>query len=232
MNNNAVPLSAARAACAGTASRRITIPATIALAAIGLAATSGCSTSSRAATGPPATASAAATVAALTTSPPATAPTTAPTPLPPAPPVPAGPLPCPTRYIAAKPGIVQGTPTVTYQVIDFTNIGNVTCTLYGYPGVSLAGGMPVGQIGLAAAEDPATPRALVTLAPGSVANALLRINHTASYPAWKCHPATAAYLVIYPPNKTTPIPVAYTSPTCAKPIQILTVDAVRPGSGG
>jgi hypothetical protein len=106
------------------ARQRITIPATIALAAIGLAATSGCSTSSRAAAGP------------------------------------AGPLPCPTRYIAAKPGLAQGTPTATY-------------------------------------------------------------------------------LVIYPPNQTTPIPVAYTSPTCAhtsptcaKPVEILTVDAVRPGSGG
>jgi hypothetical protein len=62
-------------------------------------------------------------------------------------------LPCPTRYIAAKPGLAQGTPTATY-------------------------------------------------------------------------------LVIYPPNQTTPIPVAYTSPTCAKPVEILTVDAVRPGSGG
>jgi hypothetical protein len=117
-------LPAAGTPRAGTARQRITIPATIALAAIGLAATSGCSTSSRAAAGP------------------------------------AGPLPCPTRYIAAKPGLAQGTPTATY-------------------------------------------------------------------------------LVIYPPNQTTPIPVAYTSPTCAytsptcaKPVEILTVDAVRPGSGG
>jgi hypothetical protein len=84
--------------------RRITIPATIALAAIGLAATSGCSTSSRASAGPTVTASAAATaaaatVAAVTSPPPATA--SAPPPSspaaavpPPAPPAPPGPLPC------------------------------------------------------------------------------------------------------------------------------------------
>ena len=228
---------------AGTVSRRITIPATIALAAISLLAMSGCSTSSHAAAGPTATASPAATVAAATTSPPAMTPATPSAPAPPAAspaaavpppaaPVPAGPMPCPTRYIGAKPGLAQGTPGVTYQVIDFTNIGNVTCTLYGYPGVSLAGGTPVNQIGLAAAEDPATQRELVTLAPGAVANALLRIAHAASYPAWKCHPAAATYLVIYPPNQTTPIPLAYTSSTCAKPIQMLMIDAVRPGSGG
>src|SRR5450631_2590921 len=85
----------------------------------------------------------------------------------------AGPAACPTRSLKAKIGISQGTAGSVYTVIDFTNIGNVTCTLYGYPGVSLAGGTPVKQIGLAAAESKITPRTLVTLAPGAVANALL-----------------------------------------------------------
>jgi len=48
--------------------------------------------------------------------------------------------------------------------------------LYGYPGVALDAGVPVTQVGLAAAEDPATPRERVTLGPYGTADALLRIG--------------------------------------------------------
>jgi hypothetical protein len=116
-------------------------------------------------------------------------------------------------------------------VIDFTNISNVSCTLYGYPGVSLAGGTPVSQIGLAAAESHATARVLVTLTPGAVASALLQIVHAGNYPASRCGMTTASSLQIYPPNQTTPIYLSYNSPTCSKPVQILTVSVVEPGSG-
>jgi hypothetical protein len=128
-------------------------------------------------------------------------------------------------------GIAQGTAGSTYQVIDFTNIGNVTCTLYGYPGVSFAGGTPVKQIGLAAVESNVTARELVTLTPGAAANALLQIVHAQNYPASKCQLVTATYLQIYPPNQTTPIYLGYTSPTCSKPVQILSVSVVAAGSG-
>ena len=95
---------------------------------------------------------------------------------------PGGAAPCPTRSLGLKPGLSQGAAGSVYQVLDFTNISNVPCTLYGYPGVSLAGGHPVTQVGLGAAEDPTTPRKLVTLAPGQVANALLRIVRRAELP--------------------------------------------------
>jgi hypothetical protein len=75
-----------------------------------------------------------------------------------------------------KAGLSQGTAGSIYQVIDFTNISNVSCTLYGYPGISFAStGSSGGQIGLSAKENPTPPRELVTLAPGATANALLRI---------------------------------------------------------
>jgi hypothetical protein len=139
---------------------------------------------------------------------------------------------CPTRSLAVKPGLSQGAAGSVYQVLDFSNISNVTCTLYGFPGVSLAGGKPVTQIGLAAAEDHTTPRRLVTLAPGAVANALLRIVQAANFPPARCHLVNADYLQIYPPNQTTPIYVAYKAQACAKPVQILTISVVQPGSGG
>ena len=143
-----------------------------------------------------------------------------------------GPAPCPTRSLGLKPGLAQGAAGSTYQVIEFTNISNVTCTLYGYPGVALAGGQPVTQVGLAAREDPTTPRKLVTLAPGQVANALLRIVDALNYPPSKCGPVKTQWIQVYPPNQTTPVFVAYSTTGCSKPVRILTVSTVKPGSGG
>src|SRR5262245_45323085 len=52
-------------------------------------------------------------------------------------PAPPGPGPCPTRSLQVKLGVSQGTAGSVYTTIVFTNISDVTCTLYGYPGVSL-----------------------------------------------------------------------------------------------
>jgi hypothetical protein len=145
---------------------------------------------------------------------------------------PGGPAPCPTRSLGLKPGLSQGAAGSVYQVLDFTNISNVPCTLYGYPGASLAGGHPVTQVGLAASEDPATPRKLVTLAPGQVANALLRIVDALNFPASTCGPVKTQWIQVYPPNQTTPIFLGYKTTACSKPVRILSVSVVQPGSGG
>jgi hypothetical protein len=80
-------------------------------------------------------------------------------------------------------------------------------------------------------EDPATPRELVTLGPYGTASALLRIMSVGDYSPAACNPVTTQWLQVIPPNQSVPIYVGYTSQTCAKPVQILTVDAVRPGTG-
>jgi hypothetical protein len=146
-------------------------------------------------------------------------------------PAPQGPLPCPTRSLQVKLGASQGTAGSVYTTIVFTNISNVTCTLYGYPGVALTTGKPVHQIGKPAQENPATPRQLVTLQPQTSANALLRIVDAQNYPVSRCHPVTAHYLQVYPPNQTTQVYVRYKTVGCAKPVNLLTVDVVKPGSG-
>jgi uncharacterized protein DUF4232 len=145
--------------------------------------------------------------------------------------IPPGPPPCPTRSLQVKLGVSQGTAGSVYTAIDFTNISNATCSLYGYPGVSLAGGKPVKQIGKAAVENPATPRALVTLQPSTTGNALLQIVDAGNYPPNRCDPVTAHYLQIYPPNQTTPVFLRYKIQACAKPVRLLTVNVVKPGSG-
>jgi len=144
---------------------------------------------------------------------------------------PAGPSACPTRSLQVKLGVGQGTAGSTYTTIDFTNISNVTCTLYGYPGVSLQTARPLHQIGKPAKENPATPRQLVTLQPQTTANALLRIVDAGNYPASACGPVTSHYLQVYPPNQTAAAYIKYATQTCSKPVRTMTVDVVKPGSG-
>jgi Domain of unknown function (DUF4232) len=138
---------------------------------------------------------------------------------------------CPTSALRVKQGIAQGYAGGVYQVIDFTNTSGSTCTLFGYPGVSLVSGPPYVQIGLAAKRGTSTRGKLVTLAPGATANAMLQIVDALNYPPASCGPAKAAALKIYPPNQTVPVYLPNASNGCTKPVQIMDVSAVQPGSG-
>ena len=146
-------------------------------------------------------------------------------------PAPAGPQPCPTRSLQVKLGVSQGTAGSVYTTIDFTNISNETCMLYGYPGVSLQTARPLHQIGKPAKENPNTPRELVMLLPQATANALLQITDAGNYPVSTCGPTTAHYLQVYPPNQTTPAYIKYKTQACSQPVRLMTVDVVKPGSG-
>ena len=139
---------------------------------------------------------------------------------------------CATRDLKATVGVAQGAAGSVYQVIDFTNIGTASCSLYGYPGIALAGGSPVTQIGMAASRSPQAGPALVILKPGGVANTLLRITQAQNYPTSKCSPMASTYLQIYPPNQTTPIYLGYQSTGCsATGVNLLTVSVVQSGAG-
>jgi hypothetical protein len=138
---------------------------------------------------------------------------------------------CPTRYLKATTGPQQGAAGSIYIPLDFTNISGAPCTLYGYPGVSLAGGTPVTQIGTGADRSPVTARKLITLAPGAVANAVLRIGEAGNYPSATCGPKPATYLKIFPPNQTTPIYLAFKTTACSKSVHQLDIRTVQAGSG-
>jgi len=126
---------------------------------------------------------------------------------------------------------VEGAAGSVYQVLDFTNIGTAACTLYGYPGVSLAAGQPVTQVGAAASRSTTAGPTVVTLAPGGVGNALLRITQALNYPSSSCSPTSTTYLQIYPPGETTPIYLGYKSMGCAKTaVNLLTIGVVQPGT--
>jgi len=140
---------------------------------------------------------------------------------------------CATRDLSIKAGASQGAAGSLYQVLEFTNISNAACTLFGYPGVALAGGTPVTQVGAAASRSTAAAAALVTLQPGQTASTLLRITQALNYPESKCSPTQTTFLQIYPPNQTTPTYVSYSSTGCASTsVNLLSIGVMKPGTAG
>jgi hypothetical protein len=139
---------------------------------------------------------------------------------------------CTTQDLKAKVGAAQGAAGSVYQPIDFTNISGAPCTLYGYPGISLAGSSESAQIGAAATRSKTASASVVTLAAGAAGNALLQVADAGNYPTSACGPVSSSYLKIYPPNQTTPIYLSYKSTGCSKrSVNLLTIGVVQPGSG-
>jgi hypothetical protein len=205
-----------------------------ALAVVALA--TGCAAGSTVTvTAPPATTPAATTPAAstpATTAPAATA-TSAPAASTSAAAPGSGVQPCSSRYLRADAGLSQGTAGSVYQVITFTNLDNVACTLYGYPGVALANGTPVTQVGAAADRDATTSPTTVTLQPQGVASATLRIVDAGAFPSSKCDQVATTWLQIIPPNQYSALYLPYKSTGCSdSATHVLTVTVVVPGNGG
>jgi Protein of unknown function (DUF4232) len=138
---------------------------------------------------------------------------------------------CATADLRIKAGTGEGAAGSLYQTLDFTNIGSSACTLYGYPGVSLAAGTPAAQVGLAASRSTTTGPTLVTLKPGQTGNAVLRITQALNYPSATCSPAATTYLRIYPPNQTSSIDLAFKSTGCTSTkVNLLTISVVQAGA--
>jgi Protein of unknown function (DUF4232) len=142
------------------------------------------------------------------------------------------PPPCATSGLNVTLGASNGAAGSVYQTIVFTNTSGATCTLYGYPGVSLVSAPPYTLIGLAAQRSSTTPVTTVTLASGATANAVLRVVDALNFGSATCGPTQAAFLRVYPPNQTAPVYLADTSEVCAQPVQTLFISAVQAGSGG
>jgi hypothetical protein len=139
--------------------------------------------------------------------------------------------PCPASFVKVTLRQSQATQSVTYQVIEFTNRGSQVCSLGGYPGVSLAGGTPLAQIGLAAMPPANISSREVTLNPGQSANSLLQIASASNYSKAACDPVRAPYLVIAVPDTIGFVKLAYGATACAEPIELLSVSPITLGSG-
>ena len=139
---------------------------------------------------------------------------------------------CATGDLKVSTGNPEGAAGSTYLSIRFTNTSSASCTLYGYPGVSLAAGSPTAQVGAAADRQVTAPASVVTLEPGQTGSALLRIVQALNYPTATCSPTATAYLRIYPPNETQSVLLPFKAMGCTSDsVKLLTIAAVRIGAG-
>ena len=167
--------------------------------------------------------------AAVTAHPPASTPASAPTPSSGSPAAAS----CLTRHLTASVGgSPQGFAGGMQIAIVFRNLGKAACTLYGYPSVAQATGVPAATIGRPSTENPATPRTLVTLPPNGSASAMLRIADSLKYPGGTCKPVKATGLAVIPPNQKTALNVSFGSTACKGNVKLLSVTTVQQGSGG
>ena len=199
-----------------------------AAALIALAVVAGCSSSSSSSSAP-ATPASSSTPAAAGSS--ATAVPPPATPIASLSPAVTGSPACATSSLNVTLGVSQGYAGGVYETIVFTNTSGTTCTLFGYPGVSLVSAPPYNQIGLAAQRSTNTPAKQITLATGASANAQLQIVDALNFGSATCSPTKAAFLRVYPPDQTAPVYLANTSETCAQSVQTLFISAVQAGSG-
>jgi hypothetical protein len=143
----------------------------------------------------------------------------------------AGSAACATSALQVKLGASDGYAGGVYQTIDFTNTSGSSCTLTGYPGVSLVSGPSHQQLGLAAKRSTAgAPAATVTLGPGDTANAVVQIVDALNFPSSSCSPAKAADLKVFPPNQFTAVYLPDTAYGCGQSVQTLFIAPVRSGA--
>jgi hypothetical protein len=117
----------------------------------------------------------------------------------------------------------------TYLPIDFANSSASACTMYGFPGVSLAAA-DGSQIGAAATRNNAFGKVMITLRPGESAHAWLQVADAQNYPSASCEPTTASVLRVYPPGDKGARDVDRSLTACRSASSpILTVTAVRAG---
>ncbi len=145
---------------------------------------------------------------------------------------------CPTSALHVTVDVAKGSAAAgtSYVPIDFTNVSDQSCAMYGFPGVSFVTGHPGSQIGDAASRETTFGSETVTLAAnGGTAHAWLGVADAGNFPASACHQVTAHVLRIYPPDQYASLYTSFTSPVCSAKITggstPLTILPIRPGLG-
>jgi hypothetical protein len=146
----------------------------------------------------------------------------------------AGPGPCAASSLKLSVGHSNGAAGSIYYPLEFTNVSQTTCTLYGYPGVSFVAAPHKGLIGKPAQRNSTFPKELVSLAPDATAHASLQVVVAQNYPPRECKAVIADWLQVYPPGSYVPLYVKFTAATCLGhiPGSILGIYVVRPGTSG
>lgn len=128
---------------------------------------------------------------------------------------------CHTSELTPALDSTDGAAGTTYYTISLTNTGTRTCTLYGYPGVSLIADT---QIGAPAQRLTDTPEKIIALAPSDSAHFTLGVEQAGKY---SCQTLNATGFRIYPPDEKDPLDLQQPGLTgCQDDTPLLTVQAV------
>jgi uncharacterized protein DUF4232 len=123
----------------------------------------------------------------------------------------------------------QGALGTWYYPLEFTNVSNHACRVWGYPGVSATDAIGK-QLGDAAGRQADWPPAWVNIGAGRTVHALFGYA-AAKVSTASCKPQTATYLKVYPPDQTTARHAFFDLPSCTLPHHTyLFVSVIRPGS--
>lgn len=137
--------------------------------------------------------------------------------------------PCTSAHLSVSIGQSQGAAGTFYYPLAFTNTGTTSCTLQGYPGVSLVGSNG-NQIGSPATRTTSSP-VLVSLAPRSTTTATISLSDALNVCS---NPVTPNGFRVYPPNQTAALYAPYSGlKYCVgNPNGTLQITAVGSNSGG
>lgn len=102
--------------------------------------------------------------------------------------------------------------TLLYR-LTFTNLARSTCSLRGFPGVSLTDARGH-QLGQPARWDRFPPVRRVTLTRGATAHSVLAMLQVGFYSARACRPATSSFVRVYPPGSFRSILIRFHARTC------------------
>lgn len=130
---------------------------------------------------------------------------------------PVGPGACVTTNLAVSLGSPNGAAGSSYYPLHFVNKGSASCTMTGFPGVSFVAPGSGQQVGAAATRSQADT-AVVTLAPGGQATAVVQIAQTGNFSPADCGPTAVSGLRVYPPGNTAAAYVPFPGPQqeCSK----------------
>lgn len=122
---------------------------------------------------------------------------------------------CPTSALHLSFVSGQGAAGTAYMTYALSNVGPRTCTLYGYPGVSItdASGHTVQHPAQRGISQAPTRESTVTLARGSAAHFLLTSSDVIPSPGCP-HAFTGTTLRVYPPNQRQALTTPHSGEFC------------------
>lgn len=134
-------------------------------------------------------------------------------------------------WVAVDQG--NGAAGTIYYPLEFTNLSQHTCYLYGYPGVSALDSNG-NQLGRSAGWGPLAGARIVNLAPGATAHTMLGYHDVAVTTEADCAPVRQAVdLRVYPPGQRSSTDAAFVVPACSHdgPVYMSVTEPIIPGVG-